>query len=100
MQTQKLSLANIKGKLSRTEMKNIMAGSGSTSCSSGPCTLFVDGITYSGTCGFYSGNGSGVIVIPHGLFVNAKRRTDNIYHPLELATVRYKQSKVLINLLN
>jgi len=28
MQTQKMSLANIKGKLSRTEMKNIMAGSG------------------------------------------------------------------------
>ena len=28
MQTQKMSLANIKGKLSRAEMKNIMAGSG------------------------------------------------------------------------
>jgi hypothetical protein len=28
MQTKKMSLANIKGKLSRTEMKNIMAGSG------------------------------------------------------------------------
>jgi|LakWasMet15_LOW5_FD_contig_61_739405_length_307_multi_6_in_0_out_0_1 hypothetical protein len=28
MQTQKLSLANIQGKLSRAEMKNIMAGSG------------------------------------------------------------------------
>ncbi|WP_301922665.1 hypothetical protein [Ferruginibacter sp.] len=28
MQTQKISLANIKGKLSRTEMKNIMAGYG------------------------------------------------------------------------
>ncbi len=27
MQTQKMSLANIKGKLSRAEMKNIMAGS-------------------------------------------------------------------------
>jgi len=26
MQTQKMSLANIQGKLSRTEMKNIMAG--------------------------------------------------------------------------
>ncbi|MCK9404588.1 MAG: hypothetical protein M0Q26_14445 [Chitinophagaceae bacterium] len=34
MQTQKMSLANIKGKLSRAEMKNIMAGSGSTSCTS------------------------------------------------------------------
>lgn len=28
MQTQKMGLANIKGKLSRAEMKNIMAGSG------------------------------------------------------------------------
>ena len=28
MQTQKMSLANIQGKLRRTEMKNIMAGSG------------------------------------------------------------------------
>ncbi|GAB2827983.1 hypothetical protein GCM10027043_32010 [Ferruginibacter profundus] len=27
MQTKKMSLANIQGKLSRTEMKNIMAGS-------------------------------------------------------------------------
>ncbi len=29
MKTTKMSLANIQGKLSRTEMKNIMAGSGS-----------------------------------------------------------------------
>ncbi len=29
MKTQKMSLANIQGKLSRAEMKNIMAGSGS-----------------------------------------------------------------------
>ena len=35
MQTQKMSLANIQGKLSRSEMKNIMAGSGSCySCNS------------------------------------------------------------------
>lgn len=31
MKTQKMSLANIQGKLSRAEMKNIMAGSG-TNC--------------------------------------------------------------------
>ena len=30
MQTTKMSLVNIQGKLSRTEMKNIMAGSGGT----------------------------------------------------------------------
>ncbi|MEO7048606.1 MAG: hypothetical protein ABI091_25120 [Ferruginibacter sp.] len=34
MKTNKMSLANIQGKLSRAEMKNIMAGSeGGTSCS-------------------------------------------------------------------
>lgn len=32
MQTKKMSLANIKGKLSRKEMKNIMAGSGNVIC--------------------------------------------------------------------
>lgn len=32
MQTQKMNLANIKGKLSRAEMKNIMAGSGGGGC--------------------------------------------------------------------
>lgn len=35
MQTQKMSLANIKGKLSRDEMKKIMAGSGNTICTCG-----------------------------------------------------------------
>jgi len=35
MQTNKMSLANIQGKLSRTEMKNIMAGSGATGCKKG-----------------------------------------------------------------
>ena len=33
MKTTKMSLANIQGKLSRAEMKNIMAGSGGTFCS-------------------------------------------------------------------
>lgn len=34
MKTEKMSLANIQGKLSRTEMKKVMAGSGSCkSCS-------------------------------------------------------------------
>jgi hypothetical protein len=32
MQTKKMSLANIQGKLSRAEMKNIMAGSGEGTC--------------------------------------------------------------------
>ena len=32
MGIQKMSLANIKGKLSRAEMKNIMAGSGDEGC--------------------------------------------------------------------
>ena len=40
MQTQKMSLANINGKLSRAEMKNIMAGSGSSGYlyAGGSCT--------------------------------------------------------------
>ena len=32
MKTQKMSLSSIQGKLSRGEMKNIMAGSGATYC--------------------------------------------------------------------
>ena len=38
MQTKKMSLANIQGKLSRTEMKKIMAGSGSGSNCSDSCS--------------------------------------------------------------
>jgi len=54
MQTQKMSLANIQGKLSRAEMKKIMAGSGGQCGSgcSGSCTLHggpCDGVT--GICG-------------------------------------------------
>ncbi len=55
MQTQKMSLANIKGKLSRAEMKNIMAGSGcpmkcSSEACSGSCKCFHQG-TSSEYCG-------------------------------------------------
>lgn len=38
MQTKKMSLANMEGKLSRTEMKNIMAGTGGNQCNV-YCTL-------------------------------------------------------------
>lgn len=38
MKTTKMSLANMQGKLSRTEMKNIMAGSGTAECV-GACNL-------------------------------------------------------------
>jgi hypothetical protein len=55
MKTQKMSLANIQGKLSRDEMKKIMAGS--TGCSTGPCTVYNNGTTYSGTCGRYDFGG-------------------------------------------
>ena len=57
MQTQKMSLANIKGKLSRAEMKNIMAGSGEDDCKIGQsCTFNNDCgywqcICYKNTCG-------------------------------------------------
>jgi len=50
MQTKKISLANIKGKLSRAEMKNIMAGSGDDG---GRCT--VNGYCTSNTCTTQSG---------------------------------------------
>ena len=57
MQTKKMSLANIQGKLSRAEMKKIMAGSG---CSTSGCTLYdaSTGITYTGYCGFTTGPGA------------------------------------------
>jgi hypothetical protein len=51
MKTQKMSLANIQGKLSRIEMKKIMAGSGFNCnadwCNGGACTCTGG---YSGTC--------------------------------------------------
>jgi hypothetical protein len=53
-----MSLANIQGKLSRKEMKNIMAGSGGA-CLSRSCTLYANGQTYSGSCGIRGYNGSG-----------------------------------------
>ncbi len=65
MQTQKISLANIKGKLSRAEMKRIMAGiGGGSTCncnSASDCTAYNEkcmnscggqkGDTYQGKCG-------------------------------------------------
>lgn len=39
-----MSLANIKGKLSRVEMKNIMAGSGGYSCVSPEATCKCNGV--------------------------------------------------------
>ncbi len=54
MKTTKMSLANIEGKLSRAEMKKIMAGSDSGSCGSGPCSVYNSstGDTAYGTCGY------------------------------------------------
>lgn len=48
MQTKKMSLANIQGKLNRTEMKKIMAGSG-TLCGNynDPCYTLATWGTYS-----------------------------------------------------
>jgi len=51
MATKKMSLANIQGKLTREEMKNIMAGSGDDGTCGSPCEgscTFKDGS--SGTC--------------------------------------------------
>ena len=59
MQTKKMSLANIQGKLSRAEMKNIMAGSGISSscgsvsnCSTGTECTFENG--KKGKCGLHT----------------------------------------------
>jgi hypothetical protein len=63
METKKMSLANIQGKLSRAEMKNIMAGSSSDIClgcrndhdcaqvNKGTCTKECPGKTYKGCSG-------------------------------------------------
>ena len=50
MKTKKMSLANIQGKLSRTEMKKIMAGSGKIQkcCIGNECTTCQPG---AGPCG-------------------------------------------------
>ena len=65
MKTLKINLSDMKGKLSRAEMKNIMAGSGDPcSCDDKPC----DGVppqgvcqttTYSGTCQYVACAGCG-----------------------------------------
>ncbi len=57
METTKISLAKIQGKLSRSEMKNIMAGSGG-GCANPQqtisCSVYSNGGTYSGSCGYYN----------------------------------------------
>lgn len=51
MQTKKMSLANMQGKLSRKEMKDIMAGSGGgPSCSTRDCIAIVNGEPKSAIC--------------------------------------------------
>ena len=53
MQTTKMSLANIKGKLSRAEMKNIMAGTAPALKCKSSCSMWVGGAEGSmknGTC--------------------------------------------------
>jgi len=47
MKLLKMSLENIQGKMSRMEMRNIMAGSGSSDCSI-PCTC--NGVSYGNVC--------------------------------------------------
>ena len=52
MKTQKMSLANIKEKLSRAEMKKIMAGSGSGAYCKGimTCRTSADCVVEGGSC--------------------------------------------------
>ncbi len=52
-----MSLANIQGKLSRTEMKNIMAGSGDTvECNDGTSHLLPSGDCSQGSSGECNGH--------------------------------------------
>lgn len=52
-----MNLANIEGKLSRAEMKKIMAGSGWPGCSTDSCSYYESGTgTVSGTCEGNSNN--------------------------------------------
>ena len=51
MGIQKMSLANIKGKLSRAEMKNIMAGSGCYPNNQGDCNLNQAACVFAGKSG-------------------------------------------------
>lgn len=63
METKKMSLAAIQCRLSRAEMKNIMAGSGSSTCMTGTqCTLYVGSTPYPGTCKSGWGGGSGAYI--------------------------------------
>ncbi len=67
MQTQKMSLANIKGKLSRDEMKKIMAGSGNLpgeglSCDGPYGNSFCRSFSACLDCSNNSGYGVGVCV--------------------------------------
>ena len=57
MQKTKMSLANIQGKLSRVEMKNIMAGSGSGTNCAASCTGSCTASGHSGKCATNSGSG-------------------------------------------
>jgi hypothetical protein len=56
----KLSLLNAEGNLSRSEMKNIMAGSNFSSC--GSCS----GPSFPGGSGCYSGPGTGCLCMDRG----------------------------------
>jgi len=61
MQTKKMSLANIQGKLSRAEMKNIMAGSdsGGMSCDGPAGQAFCRAMNPCYSCSNTSGYGVG-----------------------------------------
>lgn len=62
MKTKKMSLANIQGKLSRAEMKNIMAGSGSDNCP----TTCTSSCSSANNCRCCWGNGSNQYCVDAG----------------------------------
>lgn len=56
----KISLSNVISKLSRNQMRYVMAGSGGMNCKTGGCSVYDSnsGQTYSGTCQGTTGNNS------------------------------------------
>lgn len=61
MKKQKMGLDSLKGKLSRAEMKNIMAGTTAYCIVGLSCSLYAGGQTYLGNCDAGFGGGSGDI---------------------------------------
>lgn len=66
MKKVKLSLSNVIGKLTRNEMRYVLAGSGGIACGQ-PCILYYNGSNHSGMCNIFALPGGG----PAGCYCNS-----------------------------